>query len=123
MRRPIFLVMLTIFLALSLSSGVRAEEEKIGSYAVVPYGYKTKEQVAFELFLNAFGRVQELRTIGTYSAYLQAFERSLSAVYSQAGPGIRIQAAPAIVEKWENLSPDRRAAITKKLAELIGEGK
>jgi hypothetical protein len=123
MRRSIFLVMITIFLAAALSSGVRAEEKETVSYAVVPYGYKTKEQVAFELFVNAFGKVQELRTIGTYSAYLQAYERSLSAVYSEGGPGIRMQAAPAIIEKWENLSPDRRAAITKKLAELIAESK
>lgn len=123
MRRPIFLVMITIFLTAGLSLGVRAEEEQTGPDAVVPYGYKTKEQVAFELFLNAFGKVQELRTIGSYHAYLQAYERALSAVYSEGGPGIRIQAAPAIIEKWENLSPDRRAAITQKLAELIAESK
>ena len=132
MRRTLFLLTISIFLAAGFSPGVRAEDERhryspyeneIVSYAGVPYYYKTKEQIAFELFLSALRNVQELQSIGTYSAYLQTFERSLNAVYSVQAPAIRLYATPGMIEKWEGLSPARREAITKKLEELITQSK
>ena len=132
MRRTLFLSIILIFLAAGLSPGVRAEDERhryapyeneIVPYAGVPYCYKTKEQIAFELFLSALRNVQELQSIGTYGAYLQTFERSLNAVYSAQAPAIRLYATPGMIEKWESLSPARREAITKKLEELITQSK
>lgn len=128
MSKTIFWVVLPIFLAAGLSAEVRAEdqgrrfgpyENEIASYGGIPYCFKTNEQVAFELFLSALKNVQELRNIGTYDKYIQTYEKSLRAVYGEAGTVIRFQAPPAVIEKWKSLSPDRREAISKKLSDLI----
>ena len=129
MTRSILWMTVPLMLVGGLVSEARAQDQeryaapsaKEAVPSAVPYCYKTKEQVAFELFLSALRNVQELRTVGTYESYLQTYVRSLDAVYGEHASVIRVPAAPAIVEKWRTLSPDRREAISKQVSELIAQ--
>ena len=43
---------------------------------------KSKEEIAFDLFMFALNNVGELKFITTYEEYLEAYRKALKAVYS-----------------------------------------
>ena len=84
-----FLVVLAFLMAtmpaelMALDSSVRLPrtERQISRYPEYIY-IRSKEEIAYELFMYALINLGELKFINTYDEYLEAYKKALEAVYS-----------------------------------------
>ena len=89
-KKLICLLMILTFLMVGLPNKLTASEaaicfpkieRKIGSNPEYIF-IKSKEEIAYELFMFALMNIGELKFISTYEEYLEAYKKALKAVYS-----------------------------------------
>lgn len=68
-------------LALDPSMRLPKAERQTSRYPEYVY-VRSKEEIAYELFMYALLNLGELRFINTYDEYLEAYKKALKAVYS-----------------------------------------
>ena len=90
MKNVIPLLMILVFLMASLPSELIASETAMGlpklekgsssnpGHIII----KSREEIAYELFMFALENIGELKFINTYEEYLEAYKKALEAVYS-----------------------------------------
>jgi len=68
-------------MALDPSMRLPKAERQISRYPEYIY-IRSKEEIAYELFMYALINLGELKFINTYDEYLEAYKKALEAVYS-----------------------------------------